>query len=250
MPPLLQLALACLLLAQTTLLPVVGASCPKLSGKGCAACAAATDSRKSGKWAGQPCVHLSKAVSGVDCQPANWWDTQRKNHPGITATGKCAACAKSCSGPQPPPSPPSPPPPPGPPSPAPRPKPRPKPPPACNAELSVARSVSAATVPDDIVSSSAGGAAGIGQLVKLPQPQGEEATFPAALDGSPFGFYFSGSNTSTKWTINIQGGGWCYDEKDCLCRSKGPLGTSTVAKATAGLHCSNPLPDGSLERDW
>ena len=86
-------------------------------------------------------------------------------------------------------------------------------------------------------------------LIKLPQPPGEEATYPAALDGSPFGFYFSGSNTSTKWTINIQGGGWCYDEKDCLCRSTGSLGTSTVAKPTTHLGCSNPLPNGSTERD-
>ena len=49
----------------------------------------------------------------------------------------------------------------------------------------------------------------VGKLVLLPQPSGEEATFPAALDGSPFGFYYAAS-PSTKWTINIQGGGWCY----------------------------------------
>jgi hypothetical protein len=90
---------------------------------------------------------------------------------------------------------------------------------------------------------------GIGKLIKLPQPKGEEATYPAALDGSPFGFYFSGSNASTKWTINIQGGGWCYDEKDCLCRAKGSLGTSNVATPSKRLGCSNPLPDGSVDRD-
>ncbi len=40
-----------------------------------------------------------------------------------------------------------------------------------------------------------------------------------------------------------------YDEKDCLCRAKGSLGTSNVAAPTKRLSCSNPLPDGSTERD-
>ena len=204
--------------------PAVRTACPNLSGKGCAACVAATDTR-GGKWGGHPCVHLSKPVRGDDCQPSNWWEDSK--HPGITATGNCTGCAKTC--------PPAPPAPPGPPSP-PRPPPRPEPA-RCNNELSVA--------PPATVSTSAVQ----GPLIKLPQPEGEEATYPAALDGSPFGFYFSGSNTSTKWTINIQGGGWCYDEKDCLCRSKGSLGTSTVAKPTTHLGCSNPLPDGGTERD-
>merc|ERR1712232_1375046 len=31
---------------------------------------------------------------------------------------------------------------------------------------------------------------------------------------------------STKWTIYIQGGGWCYDEKDCYKRSQTNLGSS------------------------
>ena len=87
----------------------------------------------------------------------------------------------------------------------------------------------------------------VGKLVLLPQPSGEEATFPAALDGSPFGFYYAAS-PSTKWTINIQGGGWCYDEKDCLCRSKGSLGTSTVAAPSKNMGCSNPLRDGTVEK--
>ena len=55
------------------------------------------------------------------------------------------------------------------------------------------------------VSESVGALPGVAQLIKLPQPKGQEASYPAALDGSPFGFYYSGSNTSTKWTINIQG---------------------------------------------
>ena len=204
------------------------AACPNLSGKGCAVCVAATDSRKSGKWGGQPCVHLSKAVRGDDCQPASWWEQGGKTrNPGITATGKCTDCIKTCSGP---------PTPPAPPSPSPRPKPKPKPT-RCNSEMSAA--------PPAMLSASPG----VGNLIKLPQPKGEEATYPAGLDGSPFGFYFYGSNTSTKWTINIQGGGWCYDENDCLCRAKGSLGTSNVAKPTTHMRCGNPLPDGSLAQD-
>merc|ERR1711871_1456383 len=58
---------------------------------------------------------------------------------------------------------------------------------------------------------------------------------PACLDGSPYGFYFSPSTTgSTKWTISINGGGWCYDEVDCYCRSKKQLGTSKNLPASEG----------------
>lgn len=46
------------------------------------------------------------------------------------------------------------------------------------------------------------------------------AESPACLDGSPYGVYFRPNATSTKWTIFLEGGGWCYDEKDCLQRSK------------------------------
>jgi hypothetical protein len=86
------------------------------------------------------------------------------------------------------------------------------------------------------------------ELVKLPQPKGEEATFPAALDGSPYAFYFRASPTnSTKWTINIQGGGWCYDEVDCLCRSQMSLGRSTGFEPTGGCQCKNPNKDGTID---
>lgn len=168
----------------------LGAACPNLSGKGCSVCVAAIDSRKNSKWGGQPCVHLSKPVRGQDCQPASWWE--HSAHPGITATGNCTGCTRGCSGPSP-----------TPPAPAPHPPPPHPKPTRCNNELSIQSFVTALD--------NAGAEAGVGvaQLVKLPQPKGQEASYPAALDGSPFGFYYLGSNTSTKWTINIQGGGWC-----------------------------------------
>ena len=62
------------------------------------------------------------------------------------------------------------------------------------------------------------------------------------------GYPFTETN-STKWTISINGGGWCYDEDDCLCRSYGSLGTSKAYPPTAGCGCKNPLPDGSGKYD-
>ena len=98
----------------------------------------------------------------------------------------------------------------------------------------------------DAFTSTSGGSA---TLIKLPQPKGEEATFPAALDGTPYAFYHAASPTkSTKWTININGGGWCYDEDDCLCRSYGSLGSSKAYAPTGGCACKNPLPDGTLDQ--
>ena len=61
-------------------------------------------------------------------------------------------------------------------------------------------------------SSAAGGAQA--NLTLLPQDDGELS--PASLDGSPYGLFLQRSPTgSKKWTIMIQGGGWCYDEVDC-----------------------------------
>ena len=82
-------------------------------------------------------------------------------------------------------------------------------------------------------------------------PQNDPATQAACLDGSPYGFYFSPSKTgSTKWTVSINGGGWCYDEVDCYCRSQNnPLGTSTVLPPTEGCECMNPNEDGSMAAD-
>jgi len=84
-------------------------------------------------------------------------------------------------------------------------------------------------------------------LTLLPQDDGDES--PACLDGSPYGFYFVPSTTkSTKWTINIQGGGWCYDEVLCYERSKTRLGSSTLFPPSAGCGCMNTVDDG-LDRD-
>jgi len=82
----------------------------------------------------------------------------------------------------------------------------------------------------------------------LPQDRGSRS--PAALDGTPYGFYHVPSATnSTKWTVYLQPGGWCYDEVDCYCRSQMHYGTSTLLPKTAGCSCMNPNEDGSMARD-
>jgi hypothetical protein len=125
-------------------------------------------------------------------------------------------------------------------------------PPACNSEMYAARHAGA--IEDfnvyDIITNTAAikSSKTSAVLMKLPQPNGEEATFPAALDGSPYGFYHATSPTkSTKWTIYLQGGGWCYDEVDCLCRSNMSLGTSTKLPPSSGAGCANPLEDGLVD---
>lgn len=73
---------------------------------------------------------------------------------------------------------------------------------------------------------------------------------PACLDGSPYGFYFAPSTTgSKKWTISINGGGWCYDEINCYCRSKTSLGTSVGMAKESSCSCMNPNEDGTMDND-
>ena len=38
--------------------------------------------------------------------------------------------------------------------------------------------------------------------------------------------YVIGTSSPNKWIIHLQGGGWCYDEDDCVLRSKTTLGSS------------------------
>ena len=79
------------------------------------------------------------------------------------------------------------------------------------------------------------------------------STGAAALDGSPYGFFFLGSNTSTQWTISIQGGGWCVGVGDCYDRSQmktlhgkpGSYGSSVPLMGhPEGCGCMNPAAGG------
>lgn len=44
----------------------------------------------------------------------------------------------------------------------------------------------------------------------------------ACMDGSPYGYYFRPSatrSTAYKWVLELQGGGWCYNEGACYGRT-------------------------------
>jgi len=87
----------------------------------------------------------------------------------------------------------------------------------------LAAAASVATVDDS------GGA----NLVKLSLDDYPDAQ---CLDGTPGAFYFQAAtepSRDTVWEIYFQGGGWCYDEEDCLNRAQNSaLGTSDGAAAT------------------
>jgi hypothetical protein len=101
------------------------------------------------------------------------------------------------------------------------------------------------------------------KLVLLPNSIAQQ-TGAVCLDGSAPGFYIQQNPASTKWIVSglqlfqqwivtlglcptlffasfvlitalqvfIQGGGWCYDEQDCLGRSKTELGSSKAYTPT------------------
>lgn len=51
------------------------------------------------------------------------------------------------------------------------------------------------------------------------------------LDGSPGGYY-SRPGDPKRWMIELEGGGWCVNEQDCLSRSKTDIGSSVSWPAT------------------
>lgn len=72
------------------------------------------------------------------------------------------------------------------------------------------------------------------------------------IDGSPAGYYFgAGAVDSTVWVINLQGGGSCQQESDCIRRSKKALGSSTHWPPTdSGSHSPFLLPDPAANPDF
>lgn len=73
------------------------------------------------------------------------------------------------------------------------------------------------------------------------------------LDGSPYGIFIcQGPNPGVNgtWTINLQGGGWCYNETDCLGRSKTDLGSSKRwAPQAKNMSCNMP-PGNTYVQMW
>ncbi|GMI55462.1 hypothetical protein ScalyP_jg7825 [Parmales sp. scaly parma] len=86
-----------------------------------------------------------------------------------------------------------------------------------------------------------------GALTLLPQDDGELSS--AALDGSQYGLYFVPSvKGSSKWTIYFEGGGWCFNEQQCLERSITATGSSKLLATARDCQCYNAQGDG-LEQD-
>ena len=56
----------------------------------------------------------------------------------------------------------------------------------------------------------------------------QEAPGGRCLDGSPAGYYYSppSSGTGSRWVLNLEGGGACFDAGDCAERAASPLGSS------------------------
>jgi hypothetical protein len=52
-----------------------------------------------------------------------------------------------------------------------------------------------------------------------------EDPLAVCLDGSPSGFYLR-KGTVQSWVVELEGGGWCVDEADCLSRASTDIGSS------------------------
>ena len=76
-------------------------------------------------------------------------------------------------------------------------------------------------------------------------------TGAACLDGTPYGFYFRPAKSgSTRWSIFMQGGGWCYDEAGCASRAGTTLGSSTGwSRHAGGCSCYNADEQGLAPTD-
>ena len=74
------------------------------------------------------------------------------------------------------------------------------------------------------------------------------STGAACLDGSPYAFYYTGNNnTSTRWSITLGGGGWCYNESLCAARAASKLGSSTMWPDVGECECKYFDTDGQTD---
>lgn len=69
------------------------------------------------------------------------------------------------------------------------------------------------------------------------------------LDGSPPAYYIRPGD-STRFVIYFQGGGWCYDQNDCLGRSTGSTGSSKHYPPTIGDKGGIISPDMTKNPDF
>jgi hypothetical protein len=86
--------------------------------------------------------------------------------------------------------------------------------------------------------------AGVSAATDMPLAMLPLASYPDAVcnDGSPAGFYYRPSNTSSNvWVVHQQGGGWCWDEPSCLARPPSLTGSSAWPQTLSvdGLFAAN-----------
>src|SRR4051812_16943231 len=73
-------------------------------------------------------------------------------------------------------------------------------------------------------------------------------TSALCLDGSQYGYFMCHGSTNASWTISIQGGGWCYNEAECLERAGTALGSSkTWAAEAANMACPSDAPESYVQ---
>lgn len=78
----------------------------------------------------------------------------------------------------------------------------------------------------------------------------------ACLDGTAPGYWIREASTAegaSRWVLHAQGGGWCYNEKDCDGRAGTSLGSSKGWGETTNCygHCDGILsPDAALNPDF
>ena len=92
------------------------------------------------------------------------------------------------------------------------------------------------------------GVAGTMDLIILPNKSSVDLG-AVCLDGTAPAMYFHAANSTTepaaetKWVIYFKGGGWCYEEDDCVRRSR------TSDGSTSGLSQTGGVRFGPLDQD-
>jgi hypothetical protein len=81
------------------------------------------------------------------------------------------------------------------------------------------------------------------KLVKFNESSGAKC-----LDGTLGGFYWRQGAELTSVVVHMEGGGWCYDEQDCLWRSKSAIGSS-LSWAPTGVPGMDGGANGLLSFD-
>lgn len=97
--------------------------------------------------------------------------------------------------------------------------------------------------------SAAAPAASSGNITKLYEAAARGAV---CLDGTPAAFYYAPGDPE-RFYVHQEGGGWCYQNDDCLSRSKTRLGSSSSYAPSMGFnggYFSNDPSINPLMASW